>query len=321
MRYTSAMPAYRTFGVGIGVALGALALVLSSVFASSASAVATPLPAIQHHGATPDPNAPHAGYVSARHMGRHLSINNPSSLRAFRELHRQMLGQKGSNGSGTQTTAIHSYVGTSFKDLPNSNGAQASQSVSPKIEPANPGTTLYTPTIYPSGGSCIEVSTAYFFTSQVVAAWDWCVQIRFVVQIPIDPVFMRTYTVDKNYAVQIVKTKSNPNTWKAYLYNYKKARWETMFTQSGTSQVGLVQGWDLYELYSDLKSNGQSYACDDLNGKRIESQDIQVQIGSTWEIADASNAGDDYDVPLSEFHCSSLTYQMITPYSHFKAIG
>jgi hypothetical protein len=320
MRYTSIMPASRSLQVGIGIACGALALVLSSAVASSASVV-TPAPTTQHHNAAPDPNAPHDGFVSGRQIGPRIAINNPASLRAFRELHHRLLAQKGSNGSGIQSSAFHAYVGTSFKNLPDLNGAQATQSVSPRIKPADPGTTLYTPTMYPAGGSCIEVSTAYFHSTQVVAAWDWCVQIRFVVQIRIDRAFMRTYTVDKNYAVQIVKTKSNPNTWKAYLYNYKKDRWQTMFTQFGTSQVGLVQGWDLYELYSDLMGNGQSYACVDLKGKRIESQDIQVRLGSTWEIADASNAGDDYDVPLSEFHCKSLSYQMITPFSHWKAIG
>ena len=49
------------------------------------------------------------------------------------------------------STTIHEYVGTSFK--PNTVGSQATQSVSTKIKPANGGTTLYTPTMYPSGGS------------------------------------------------------------------------------------------------------------------------------------------------------------------------
>jgi hypothetical protein len=318
------MPAYRTLQVAIGVALSAMTLVVASAIAGATPSTAAPAQSTRHavsRAANPDPSAPHAGTVAGRQGGAHISLNNPASLRTFRDLHRQLLPNKGSNGTGIDASAFHSYVGTSFQNLPNSNGAQATQSVSTKIEPANAGTTLYTPTIYPSGGSCIEVSTAYFHTSQVVAAWDWCVQIRFVVQIPIDRAFMRKYTVDKNYSTQIVRTKSNPNTWTAFLYNYKKDRWETMFTQSGMSQVGLTQGWDLYELYSDIQGNGQSYACADLKGKRIESQGIQVLIGSTWQIADASNAGDDYDVPLSEFHCSSLTYQMITPFSHWKAIG
>jgi hypothetical protein len=175
--------------------------------------------------------------------------------------------------------------------------------------------------MYPNGASCVEVATAYFFGSQVVGAWDWCVQIRFVVQVQITNQFMRNYTQNMNYSVQIVQTNEATNQWTAYLYNYTRGVWQTMFAQSGTGQTGLSEGWDLYELYSDLKGDGQSYACDDLSGRRIESQGIQVQIGATWEPADAGTAGDDYDVPLSEFHCDSLRYRMITPFSHWKAIG
>src|SRR5205823_11788695 len=107
-----------------------------------------------------------------------------------------------------------------------------------------------TPTMYPSGGSCIEVSTAYFHTSQVVAAWDWCVLIRFVASVPIDASFLATYAVGHNYAVQIVQTDPSTNEWTAYLFNYVTGQWDTLFAQSGTSQVGLAEGWDLYELYS-----------------------------------------------------------------------
>ena len=102
----------------------------------------------------------------------------------------------------------------------------------------------------------------------------------------IDKNFMTTYTLNKNYSTQIVRTNESTNEWTAYLYNYKTATWDTLFTQSGTDQMGLAEGWDLYELYTNLKPNGQSYACADLKGKRVESQDIQVKIGSTWEVAD-----------------------------------
>jgi hypothetical protein len=315
------MYAYRNLKVLVALVLGAAALTVSGTAASSASTVPPGTPASPRQTATaaPDPNAPHLGTVAGRQTGPHISVNNPTSLRAFRQLHQQMLDK----GSGTRSdpTTIHEYVGTSFKKFDNSTGSQATQSVSRKIKPANGGTTLYTPTMYPSGGSCVEVSTAYFFTSQVVAAWDWCVAIRFVVQVTIDRSFIRTYTLDRNYAVQIEQTDPSTNEWTSYLYNYRTGQWETLFKQSGTSQVGLAEGWDLYELYSNLKPNGQSYACIDLRGKRIESQDIQVKVGSTWEIADPSNAGDDYDVPLGDFHCKSLSYQMITQYSHWKAIG
>jgi hypothetical protein len=313
------MPTYRNLRVIVGVGFAAASLAISGPAASSASPARAGTPANGRTAlAAADPDAPHVGTVAGVRTGPHISVNNPASLRAFRELHQQMLGNGSAPGN---TNGIHEYVGTSFKNLANSTGSQATQSVSTNIEPADVGTTLYTPTMYPSGGSCIEVSTAYFHTSQVVAAWDWCVQIRFVAEVTINRSFRRTYTVDKNYSVQIAQTDPSTNQWTSYLYNYKTGTWETLFQQSGTSQVGLAEGWDLYELYSNLKPNGQSYACADLRDKRIESQDIQVRIGSTWSIADPTKAGDDYDVPLSEFHCKDLSYQMITQFSHWKAIG
>lgn len=318
------MSIHRTLRVTVGVVFGAACLTASATAASSASpAIATSASTISIRAAAtapaaPNPDAPHVGTVAGVQTGPHISINNPRSVRAFRELHQQMLA-----GSGwpVRPATIHEYVGTSFQDLPDAEGSQATQSVSTKIKPADVNTTLYTPTMYPSGDSCIEVSTAYFHSSQVVAAWDWCVQIRFVAQVTIDASFMSTYTKLHNYSVQIELTDAPTNRWTAYLYNYTTGAWQTLFEQSGTGQTGLSEGWDLYELYSNVMPNGQSYACVDLKNRRIQSQAIQVKIGSTWEIADATNAGHDYDVPLSNFHCKSLRYRMITQYSDWKAIG
>ena len=47
---------------------------------------------------------------------------------------------------------IHEYVGTSFDNLADFKGSQATQSVSTRIQPADGGTTLYMPTMYPNGG-------------------------------------------------------------------------------------------------------------------------------------------------------------------------
>jgi len=257
--------------------------------------------------------------VAGVRTGPNLSINTPHNIRAFLELHGAMLGARWTPPSVPNT--IHEYVGTSFDNIANSTGAQALQSVSTKIKPADRGTTLYMPTMYPSGGSCIEVSTAYFHTSQVVAAWDWCVDIRFDAEVTIDSAFLATYAEQHNYAVQIVQTDPSTNQWTAYLFNYVTGQWDTLFVRAGTSQVGLAEGWDLYELYSNLKPNGQSYACIDLRNHRIQSQNIQVRIGATWQLADPTVAGDDYDVPLDQFHCKSLRYRMITQYSNWKAVG
>jgi hypothetical protein len=312
------MPTTRSLTVVVAVLLGTASLFVAGAAAGYASpAAVTGSGGGSPHG--PNPNAPHGGVVRGVQTGPHISANNPASRRAFLELHQQMLGID--LGAPATPNTIHEYVGTSFDNIADSQGSQATQSVSTKIKPADPGTTLYTPTMFPSGGSCVEVSTAYFHTSQVVAAWDWCVQIRFVAQVTIDASFMSTYTQDKNYSTQIVMTDKPTNEWSSYLYNYTTAQWDLLFKQHGTSEVGLQEGWDLYELYSNLKPNGQSYACIDLRRKRIESQNIQVRIGSTWFAADPAHAGDDYDVPLSEFHCKSLRYHMITQFSHWKANG
>ena len=256
--------------------------------------------------------------VQGLQTGRHISVNTPANTRRFLSLHRQM--RNALHGKTGRTAMIDEYVGTSFDDLAGFNGAQATQSVSTRIHVRNGGTTLYMPTMYPND-ACIEVTTAYFFGSRAVAAWDWCQAIRFVAQVPINKSFVDTYTVNNNYTTQIVRTNPSTNEWTAYLYNYTTASWDTLFKQSGTGQTGLAEGWDIYELYTNLMSNGQSYACVDLKKRRVESQDIQVRIGSTWNPADPAHAGDDYDVPLADFHCNTLHYHMLTQFSHWKAKG
>jgi len=46
-----------------------------------------------------------------------------------------------------------------------------------------------------------------------------------------------------------------------------------------TAQLAGIQGWDVYELYSELDLNGQSYARADLEGKRVEARGIKVGVG------------------------------------------
>ncbi len=301
------------------ITAAALAVATVTISAGSASFGSSARPdqasPSRSSGVTPLPDAPHVGHVKGAQYGPDIPIDNPHAVHAFKALHQQMRGQI----SGTRPAVIHEYVGTSFDE--STSGAQATQSVSTKIKPADPNTTLYTPTMYPSGGSCIEVSTAYFHTSQVVAAWDWCKAITFVAQVTIDKSFMQTYTLHRNYSVQIVQTDPSNNTWTAYLYNYKASDWESFFSQNGTSQVGLAEGWDIYELYSNLDSQGVSYACADLEGRRVEARHIMVGVDGSLVRATPTNAGHDYDVPLADFHCPSLVYNMIRQYSHWKAIG
>lgn len=320
------MPTYRNLALRAGVALGVGALALGGTVASYASPAgsgsagrATPSTA---SGVLPAATAPHTGHVAGVLHGAGVTINNPTSVHAFRVLHRGLI--PGSGGvSADAIDTIHPSDGTSFDA--DTVGSQATQSVSTKIKPARGDTTLYTPTMFPSGGStpgsCIEMSTAYFQSSQVVAAWDWCQAITFVAEIPIDRNFIKIYTKHHNYSTQIVQTKASPNTWTSYLYNYKIGSWEKFYTQSGTSQLQGIQGWDVYELYSELDGNDQSYACSDLQGHRIEAKGIKVGVGGRLVPAAPGNAGQSYDHPVADFHCDSFSYNMLDPYSHWKAIG
>lgn len=318
------MPRNRNLALGFGVALAAASLTVAGTVASYASptGLTTPSPAPRTHGVVPDPNAPHVGTVAGLQTGPDISIRNPSSVHAFRVLHHSMLS--GKSPRGDDITTIHPSDGTSFDA--STMGSQATQSVSTKIHVGNQGTTLYTPTMYPSAGnsdgSCVEMSTAYFFGSQYVAAWDWCVAINFVAQVPIDKAFMKTYTRHHYYSTQIVQTNASDNTWTSYLYNYKTKQWQKFFSQHGQSEIGPgTPGWDVYELYSELDGNGQSYACQDLEGKRVAAKNIMVGVNGNLVKADDSNAGQVYDHPDGDFHCDSFSYSMIKPLYHWKAIG
>jgi hypothetical protein len=319
------MPTHRNLALGVGATLAAASLIVAGTVASYASPTpsTTPAQAQQTHGVSPDPNAPHVGTVAGLQTGPHIAMNNPQSVHAFRALHAQMLGTRSGQAKPGSISTIHEYIGTSFDS--DTMGSQATQSVSTKIHVGNPGTTLYTPTMYPSGGSsagsCIEMSTAYFYGSQYVAAWDWCVAENFVAEVAIDKSFMKTYTKHGFYSTQILQTDSSNNTWTSYLYNYQTGNWEQFFQQHGTGKTGLTEGWDIYELYSEVKGNGQSYACDDLKGIKVSAKQIMVGVNGKLVAADPSHAAHDYDVPLSAFDCSSLTYKMIKPYSHWRAIG
>jgi hypothetical protein len=317
------MPTYRKPALALGVAATAAALTLAGTVATYASTTHESATSTSYNGVLPDPNAPHVGTVAGLQTGPHISIRNQQSVHAFRVLHQSLIAaSKGASGDSIDT--IHPSDGTSFNA--SDSGSQASQSVSLKIHVGNQGTTLYTPTTYPSAGgtpgSCIEMSTAYFYGKQVVAAWDWCKAINFVAEVKIDKAFMKTYTKKHYYSTQIIQTNASNNTWTSYLYNYKTKTWQQFFQQNGTGQIGAgYQGWDVYELYSELDGNGQSYACADLQGKRVAAKGIMVGVNGTLVPADSTNAGQAYDHPNSDFHCNSFSYNMINPLNHWKAIG
>lgn len=318
------MPIYRALVVKAGVAVGVTALALAGTIASSAATApsGSARGSVASGGVIPPATAPHVGHVAGVRYGADVEVDNPKAVHAFHVLHRGLIPSSGGPSGGAVDT-IHPSVGTSFNA--DTVGSQATQSVSTKIDVERGDTYLYTPTMFPSGGStpgsCIEITTAYFLGTESVAAWDWCQAITFVAEIHIDKSFLKVYTKHHNYSTQIVQTKASPNTWTAYLYNYQTGSWEQFYSQSGTSQLQGVQGWDVYELYSEIDGGGQSYACADLEGKRIEASGIKVGVGGTLVPAAPGNAGTAYDHPPGDFYCDSFSYQMLKPYSHWKAIG
>jgi hypothetical protein len=312
------MRTYRNLALSAGAAIASASLMLAGAVASTAAQPGTSDRAPASGSVVPSSTAPHSGHVAGVQYGPGISANSHAAVHAFRVLHKGLFAT-GKQQAGPALDTIHVNVGSSFNT--DTVGSQASQSVSTKIH-AGPNTpVLYTPTMYPSGGSCIEMSTAYFPDQNIVAAWDWCQAITFVAQVNINKKFKKTYTKKGFYSTQILQTDKATNTWTSYLYNYKLDKWETFYSQHGTSQVGLAAGWDIYEIYSELKGDGQSYACDDLRGKTIEAKGIKVGVDGTLVKADPSNSGHIYDHPLSDFHCDDMTYDIVKPYSHWVVTG
>jgi hypothetical protein len=218
-------------------------------------------------------------------------------------------------------TQIHPAQGTAFVDKGNDQGSFATQSVTTNLKPANGGTTIYTPTMFSAGGSCIEITTVYTSVTQAVEAWDWCVHINFEAAVPINSAFLTRYTNGTGaYTAEILRTNASNNTWTGYLFDYTTNTYDTLFTSTGTTQAGTT-GWDVNELYSNVMSNGQSFACSDLAGKTFSANNIQVDLGGTWTAAAPSNSDTRFNQPASAFDCQSMSFQMISQYNHWQVTG
>lgn len=227
-------------------------------------------------------------------------------------------------GSGpVPLTDIHPAQGTAFKDISGADGSCATQSVSTSLSVQDSYTTIYTPTMYPAGGSCVELVTVYTQSGASVSAWDWCRSVTFEASVPIDNSFVSTYTDGSSsaYTGRVVKTDAGSNTWEADLYNYRTGSWDKLFSQSGTNQSGRTDGWDIEELYSTVASNGQAYSCGDMSGQTFESSNISLRVNGSWAAASSANSDTHYDQPDSAFYCPDRSYQMISAYDHWKAVG
>jgi hypothetical protein len=272
-----------------------------------------------------------AGALPAAEVQRRLS--------SLTEQHREAQGHSGSAIAGKgplgataaasgQDSArqplldIHPAAGTSFKQLAGMDGSCATQSVTTALS-VDSSSTIYTPTMYPAGGSCIELTTVYTRSQASVSAWDWCRSINFAASVPINSSFLTTYTDGSSHAYtgRVIKTNASSNTWQASLYNYTTDSWDTLFTQSGQNQSGRTDGWDIEELYSTVGSSGQAASCDVMAGQNFESSNITVRINGAWTAASTANSDTHYDQPNSAFFCPTRSFQMVSAYTHWKDVG
>ncbi|WP_326695451.1 hypothetical protein [Streptomyces sp. NBC_01766] len=320
----------------MAAALGAATVLILACGLGSASAAAAPTGG---HAATTRQQATNVCTSAAANSGRpvHGALSRDQvhhQLSGLTGAHREARGypasgvaDKGPLGGGAPDrgllTDIHPAQGTSFKAINGSDGSCAAQSVSTQLNIQDGSTTIYTPTMYPAGGSCVELVTVYTLSGRSVSAWDWCQSVTFEASVPIDSAFLGTYTDGSSsaYTGRVVKTDATTNSWTAALYNYRTGSWDTLFTQSGQNQSGRDTGWDIDELYSQVGSSGRAYSCDAMAGQTFESSNITVRINGSWTPASSANSDTTYDSPDSSFYCPDRTYQMVSAYDHWKAVG
>jgi hypothetical protein len=303
---------HRLLGAGL-LAGSAIALIVAATpaLASATSAAPTPL----------TPTAARTAHAAVRNelRGAQARAATKGQDQSFLAAHAGLLPRSARSPKAPADT-IHPAQGTAFVNEGNDQGAFSTQSVTTQLHPTDGGTTIYTPTMYPAGGSCIEVTTVYTSGTQAVEAWDWCNKIDFEASVPIDSSFLSRYTNGTGaYTVQITQTDASSNTWAAYLYDYSTSSYDTLFTSSGSTQAGNT-GWDINELYSNVQSDGQSYACTDMANLTFSADNIQVDLGGTWTAASPSNSDTEFDQPASAFDCPAMQYQMITQYSHWQVV-
>src|SRR5579862_7414977 len=164
----------------LGLALPSAATAATSSPAAPAGQAAVPRAA--RPSAVPDPRAPHTGAVPGLTGAAARRADPPQSASArWAQLntasHRAASGHAAPAGIkpslASWTGSFHGYWGT----FPSQtiHGAQALQSLNPSLVlPSGSPDTIYSPTLDPSGLTCIEMSTIYVAGVDEIGAWDWC---------------------------------------------------------------------------------------------------------------------------------------------------
>ncbi|WP_370961659.1 carbohydrate-binding protein [Amycolatopsis sp. cg9] len=227
---------------------------------------------------------------------------------------------------GKTVAQRHTFWGPEPQLATSADGLVVTQSVTPGLRISNRNDVVYAPTMKPTGHSCVEVVTAYGLGEAAqVWAWDWCRSVSPAKVVPIDSAFLASYTTSVDghpaYTVQEVRTNTTANSWTASLYNVKTGAWDTLFTQSGSDQSSLDEGWDIFELYSTRNpATGNAYYCSDARGSVFESSSLQLRVGGRWVPASPANS------PLrptanprpADYDCSTLRFEVPAPNSAWR---
>ena len=313
--------------------------VVATSFLAVTFAVALPVPAVASATpVAPDPDAPYSGStvpgLVTGAAGDQFDFPESAAQR-LSELTTAAQVPGSTSPPSDLTTNLPSWTGLfhgywgAFPSVANS-GAQATQSVNPSLQlSASDHDTLYSPTLYPTGASCIEVSTIYAYDTTNrkpgiwVGAWDWCGAHGFHVRKPVDASFVSTYTVAMSgqdyYTIKDVLANSTTNSWTAYLYNYHAAAWDALYTSSGSSG-GTNLGWQIDEVYTNYNSStGEGAYCTQSYGADLETFALRYRIGGTWVAADPGNSGMNLAAPRgSDLGCATSGFALPSANNNFK---
>jgi hypothetical protein len=125
---------------------------------------------------------------------------------------------------------------------------------------------IYSPTLLPPGGSCIEATTIHQrtqfdnATTHLQSWYDWCgynfqnhqnnwfrmdsINASFINR------YVRTFNGQPSLSITIVTPTNYNGCWFGSLYNYLVGGWEQKMTSCGTTQIGHSTGWTMFESYN-----------------------------------------------------------------------
>ena len=286
--------------------------------------------------AAPAWNAPHVGTVKGLVTGAAARTGMAKAEQAFTAAHERTAAAESAGTAGAPapvsaaaatSTYVHKWWGVKLTTgSATVSGVQATHSVDAALRLTDASDYLYSPTTKPRQGACIESTTAYSHTYAQLWAWDWCASSPGIgVRLTIDSAFLSRYTTLVNgvpsYNLQILQTDATANTWTAYLYDYQTAAWEAYYTSSGTDGATATFGWDEFEFYSYLDTDGETYLCDGFAGHSTQSSNLRIRTGTgTWANATPANTTvyPSTTPSPSDYYCDSLNFTTVTANTHWK---